>query len=316
MRRTAVVASALALFFSISGLAQRRSTPVTPSTSTTDALVFGDRAWVYYLQPNTTKPRQIAKGNFPALSPSGQYVAYITPLDQTKSAPETVKVMVFDLGSGSTSTIFQANAWAAHLRWSSRADYLLLTLAYLNGKRELDIISADGSKQQKLIGTGEQGANDVFSPVWAHDGKSIYFHDMENFFQLGLDGKVMAKTPLGVIADEKESITSADTFVPSPIDENVIAYTRSVPGTKLFERAFGEPNTALFIYNKRTRTRHRVTAPDMLALDPVWSADGLNIYFSGYRDREGRAAYPFKIYRINLDGTGLVQIASGENPGV
>ena len=55
---------------------------------------------------------------------------------------------------------------------------------------------------------------------------------------------------------------------------------------------------------------------DMLAFDPVWSADGLNIYFSGYHDREGRAAYPFKIYRINPDGTSLIQIAAGENPGV
>ena len=54
----------------------------------------------------------------------------------------------------------------------------------------------------------------------------------------------------------------------------------------------------------------------MLAFDPVWSADGLNIYFSGYHDREGRAAYPFKIYRINPDGTSLIQIAAGENPGV
>lgn len=316
MRRILILIFGLACLAPAGVIAQQRSQPAPRTTSTTEALVFGDRTWVYYLQPNTTKPRQIAKGNFPALSPSGQYVAYITPLDQTKSAPETVKVMVFDLGSGSTSTIFQANAWASHLRWSSRADYLLLTLAYLNGKRELDIISANGSKKQKLIGSGEQGANDVFSPVWAHDGKSIYFHDMENFFQLGLDGKVIARTPLGVIADEKESITSADTFAPSPIDENIIAYTRSVPGTKLFERTFGEPNTALFIYNMRTRTRHRVTAPDVLALDPVWSADGLNIYFSGYHDREGRAAYPFKIYRINLDGTGLVQIAAGENPGV
>jgi len=315
MWRIAMVIFGLALL-PIGGVGQRRAQPITATTSTTEALVFGDRTWVYYLQPNTTQPRQIAKGNFPALSPSGQYVAYITPLDQTRSAPENVKVMVFDLGSGRTSTIFQANAWAAHLRWSSRADYLLLTLANLNGKRELDIIGVNGSRQQTLISSGEQGANDVFSPVWAPDGRSIYFHDMESFFQIGLDGKVIAKTPLGVIAGEKESVTSADTFIPSPIDENVIAYTRSVPGTKLFERTFGEPNTALYIYNRRTRTRHRVTAPEMLALDPVWSADGLNIYFSGYYDRDGRAAYPFKIYRINLDGTGLVQIARGENPGV
>lgn len=316
MRQLAIVFFAVVLLFQVGAGAQPRSQSKPGTASTTDALVFGDRTWVYYLMPNTTTPRKIAKGNFPALSPSGQYVAYITPIDATKAEPETVKVLVFDLGSGKTSQIFQANAWAAHLRWSPRADYLLLTLAYLNGKRELDIVSADGSGRKKLIGGGEQGANDVFSPSWAPDGKSIYFQDMENFFQINLDGKVIAKTPLGVIADEKESITSADSFIPSPIDTSVIAYTRSVPGTKLFERTFGEPNTALFIYNLKTKMRKRVTALDMLALDPVWSADGESIYFSGYHDREGKGAYPFRIYRINLDGTGLIQIASGENPGV
>ena len=49
-------------------------------------------------------------------------------------------------------------------------------------------------------------------------------------------------------------------------------------------------------------------------MDPVWSRDGRFIYFTGYRDREGRASYPFKIYRIARDGTGLIQITSGEMP--
>jgi len=62
------------------------------------------------------------------------------------------------------------------------------------------------------------------------------------------------------------------------------------------------------------KTRNRLTPVDLLAIDPVWSRDGKFIYFSGYRDREGRVAYPFKIYRIGRDGSGLVQIVSGENP--
>ena len=49
-------------------------------------------------------------------------------------------------------------------------------------------------------------------------------------------------------------------------------------------------------------------------MDPVWSHDGHFIYFAGYLDREGRAAYPIKIYRIARDGTGLTQFAVGETP--
>jgi hypothetical protein len=81
------------------------------------------------------------------------------------------------------------------------------------------------------------------------------------------------------------------------------------------EQAISATNTAIFIYDQRAKTRKRLTPVDLLAMDPVWSRDGNFIYFSGYRDREGRAAYPFKIYRIARDGTGLTQIAAGETPG-
>lgn len=305
----------IALLLASTVSAQRRTGPVARYSSTPDALVFGDRNWIYYLAPNTTLPRKLAKGNFPALSRDGRQVAYCTPIDATKSAPETVHVMVLDLNSGKSAAIFTANAWANHLRWSPNGDWLLLTLAYLNGKRELEIVAADGSSKRKVIGGGEQDVNDIFSPVWAPDGQSIYFQDMSNLFQVGIDGRVKAKTPLGSIVTEKKAVTSADSFVPSPADPDVLIYTQSVRGSALFEKTFGEPNTALFIYHLQRRTRQRLSAVDMLAMDPVWSRDGRYIYFTGYHDREGRAAYPFKIYRMAADGSGLVQIAIGENPG-
>lgn len=293
---------------------QTRTQPTARIHPTPGALVFGDRTSVYFLAANSTVPRKLAKGNFPALGPDGKQVAYCTPIDATKSAPETVTVMLFDLATGKTTPILQVKAWASQLRWSPDGKRILLTLAFLNGKRELTVVAPDGTQKRKLIGSGEQGANDVFSPRWAPDGQSIYFHDMTNLVQIDLAGKVISKTPLAEITEEKESVTSADVFVFSPTEPNVLLYTRSVPGSKLFERTFGEPNTALFLNDRQDRKR--LSAVDMLAMDPVWSRDGRFIYFTGYHDREGRAAYPFKIYRINRDGSGLVQITAGENPAV
>jgi Tol biopolymer transport system component len=314
-RNLFVFAILLVLLTATAIIAQRRA-PTAPAkiNPTSDALVFGDRTWVYYLAANSSSPRKLAKGNFPALSPDKTRVAYCTPVDATKSG-ESVSIMLFDLASAKTSSVFQANGYLNHLRWSADGTRILFSAAYLNGKRELDFVSVDGTGKQRVIGTGEQGVADVFAPVWAPDGRSIYFQDMNNLIQAGVDGQIITRLPLGPITEEKESVTSADSFVPSPIDANLLIYTRSVPGSKLFEKSVGEPNTALFLYNLQTKTRKRLTSVDLLALDPVWSRDGAYIYFSGYHDREGRAASPFRIYRINADGTGLLEIGPGENPG-
>ena len=278
-----------------------------------DPLVFGDRTWVYFLAAKSAAPRKLAKGNFPALSPDRKLIAYCLPINDAVSSAASGTVMLLDLTTGKSQKIFSANAWLAHLRWSPDGSTISLTLAFLSGKRELDLIAADGSVKQRIV-AADVGANDVFSPVWAPDGQSLYFHDMNNLFQVSTSGQVLAKTPLGTIVGEKESVTSADSFLPCPAQPTLLAYTRSVPGSRLFERTFGEPNTALFLYDTQTQTRKRLTSIDLLALDPVWSRDGRFVYFAGYHDRDGRAAYPFKIYRIGRNGTGLIQIASGENP--
>ena len=297
-----------------SDVAQRRNTPAAGSTQVSDALVFGDREWIYYLAPNSSTPRKLAKGNFPALSPDRRRVAYCSPNNTSMSAPASGALMLFDLVSGKTSTLFGSNAWFAHPRWSPDGERISFTLALSSGKRELYVIAPDGTKSQKLITGGGQASDDIFNPSWAPDGASLYFQDMSNLVQVSTSGQILAKTPLAMIVEEKEAVTSADWFVPSPHDPNLFVYTRSVPGTRLFERTFGEPNTALFTYDVRTKTRKRLTSIDLLAIDPVWSRDGQFIYFAGYHDREGRAAYPFKIYRIARDGTGLTQVAVGETP--
>lgn len=294
---------------------QRLRDQTTNAAQVSDALVFGNREWIYYLAPNSSTPQRLAKGNFPALSPDRRLVAYCAPFNNALSAPASGALMLFDLTNDKAVTLFRSAAWCAQPRWAPDGERISFTLALSSGKRELHIIARDGGKNHRLFTGGEQGADDIFNPSWAPDGRSIYFQDMNNLVQVNTSGQVVEKTPLGAIVGEKDTVTSADWFLPSPHDPNVVAYTRSVPGTRLFERTFGEPNTALFTYDMRTKIRKRLTPVDLLAMDPVWSRDGRFIYFAGYRDREGRAAYPFKVYRIARDGTALTQIAVGETPG-
>ncbi len=296
------------------GISQRRTGQAPVAAQMSDAVVFGDREWIYYLAPNSSVPRKLVKGTFPALSPDHHRVAYCAPTNPAVSAAPTGALMLFDLASGKSSVVLKANAWLSHPKWTPNEEMIAFVFSP-SGQSELHVIRPDGSQHRKIIAAEEQGVNSIFNPAWSIDGRSIYFQDMTNLVEVSTLGKVRSMTLLGAITAEREAVTSSDSFVPCPTDANLLAFTKSVPGTRLFERTFGEPNTALFLYDVRTKTRKRLTPVDLLAIDPVWSRDGNFIYFSGYRDREGRAAYPFKIYRIARDGTGLTQIAAGETPG-
>ena len=310
-----VVLAVLLLAFDCGvGIGQRRTGQTPVAAQTSDAVVFGDREWIYYLAPNSSVPRKLVKGTFPALSPDHHRVAYCAPTNSAVSAPPAGALMLFDLASGKSSVVLKANAWLSHPRWAPNEELIAFVFSP-SGQSELHVIRPDGSQHRKIIAAEEQGVNSIFNPAWSIDGRSIYFQDMTNLIEVSTSGKVRSMTPLGAITEEREKVTSSDSFVPCPTDANLLAFTKSVPGTRLFEKTFGEPNTAIFIYDLRAKTRKRLTPVDLLAIDPVWSRDGNFIYFSGYRDREGRAAFPFKIYRIARDGTGLTQIAAGETPG-
>lgn len=317
MKTKWMVALAILMWSLLVGVdvAQRRTAPTVVTAQVSEALVFGDRQWVYYLAPGSSNSRRLAKGSFPALSPDRQLVAYCAPINTAGSAPASGALMLFDLANAKAVTLFRAGAWCAHPRWRPDGERISFTLALSSGKRELHIIARDGAEDQKLFTGGEQGVDDIFNPSWAAGGQSLYFQDMSSLVQVSTSGQIVEKTPLATLVGEIDTVTSADWFVSSPNNPTLFAYTRSVPGTRLFERTFGEPNTALFTYDLRTKTRKRLTPVDLLAVDPVWSRDGRFIYFAGYRDRDGRAAYPFKVFRIASDGTGLIQIAVGETPG-
>ena len=294
-------------------IGQRRSVQTPVAAQNSDALVFGDREWIYYLAPNSSVPRRLVKGAFPALSPDHHRLVYCAPVSLAVSAPPAGTLIIFDLASGKSSVVLKANAWLSHPRWAPNEEMIAFVFSP-SGKSELHVIRPDGSQQRKIIAAEEQGVNSIFNPAWSSDGQRLYFQDMTSLIEVSTLGKVRSMTPLGVITGEREAVTSSDSFVPCPTDANLFAFTKSVPGTRLFERTFGEPNTALFLYDSRTKTRKRLTPVDLLAIDPVWSRDGNLIYFSGYRDREGRAAFPFKIYRIARAGTDLTQIAAGDTP--
>lgn len=135
---------------------QKGATIAAKVNPTPDALVFGDRDWVYYLAANSSVPRKLAKGNFPALSPDRQRVAYCLPQNSDASAPAAATVMLVDLNTGKTTTVLRANAWISHLRWSPNSERISFTLAFCVSVQDLSHRSRrnrlDSDRQRRNAG--------------------------------------------------------------------------------------------------------------------------------------------------------------------
>ena len=267
--------------------------------------LYNRNDWVYYLAPPGKQPRKLVQGRQPALSPDGKKIAY---LKVRKGLGGGEGLMVLDLTTGQTVTLLPLLPERIDgPSWSPQGDLL----AFIYNLKEINLIKADGSGRQKIFSMSHISDQ---PPHWASDGKSLFVHDFRDLFQIDLAGQELAKTSLVTITGRENAVGDGNWFLSHPQDPQLWAFTMAVEGTKKFNKIVTGPNFALFLYDTRTRKRTRLTPPDMLATSHSWSRDGQYLYFSGYREPHYQARDPFRIYRLNRDGTGLTELGKGENP--
>jgi hypothetical protein len=268
-------------------------------------IVLSRGNWVFYLAPGQTQPQKLVQGMFPALSPDGQRLAYVQTMQDKGGGKD---LAVFDMATGQ-SFILVPSEGENHLfypSWSPQGDQL----AFVYDLKDINIVKPDGSERRKIF-TVPGGA--YAPPVWG-PGKSLLVHDLNDLYQIDLQGKELAKRPLTSFTGKPDAVSSTDRFLTNPVEPQLWAFTMFMPGTPKFTSIFGEPVNALFLFDVRTLKRTRLTPPDMLAMDPCWSRDGQTLYFCGYGEPQYQEKYPFRIYRIDKNGSGLTELVSGEYP--
>lgn len=275
-----------------------------------DDLVFSKKGSIYFLPALEKQPQRIVEGDFPSFNRNKKEIVYVKP--QPPEADAEAVLMIYDLNAKKSRELYRVKGFINTLQYAPAGDLILYILRTLDGKAKLEVFNAM-TEESFTINQSNTEINDVFSPTWAADGNTIYFHDMTNLFQVSFTGQILKKTSLDRITGSRETITSSDRFIPSPKDENILVFTQLVPGTELFENTFGEPNTALFIYDNKENKKTRLTPENMFAVDPIWSSNGERLYFTGYYDTDGRENYPFKIFSIKDEGSSIFEITEGEN---
>lgn len=276
-----------------------------------DDLVFSREGFVYFLPALADQPQRIVKGEFPSFDRAKQQIVYVRP--QLPVPDAEAVLMIYDLNTRKSRELYSVKGFVNALQYAPEGGLILFVLRTLDGKTKLEIFNTMG-EESFTINESNKEIDDVFAPVWAANGNIICFHDMTTLFQVSFDGRVLKTTPLEQITGSLKTVTSSDRYIPSPTDEDLMVFTQLVSGTKLFENIFGEPNTALFIYDKDQNKRTRLTPENMFAFNPVWSQNGDTLYFTGYYDINGRESYPFRIFSIKKDGSHISEISKGEGP--
>ncbi|MFQ3549540.1 MAG: hypothetical protein SNJ70_07295 [Armatimonadota bacterium] len=285
----------------------------TPAITNSGGLVFSRQGYIFYIKSGTTNSVKLASGDYPSISPDNTKVVFCKPTDL--SSENVGELLIYDILTKKTTSIYKAKGDFFYPQWSSDGSLIAFKKVIDYTLTQLLTIKPDGSDIKKLIDSKSGNISDIYFPTWYGDSKSIYFHDIDFLYRIDLNGKILSKANLETLIGKKYSISSEDKFVVNPKNNNLILYSRYDTGSKKLEDAFmGQPNTSLYIYDTTTRKSKRLTDNTMFASSPAWSKDGKYIYFSGYKDTNASEMYPFRIFRMNANGTGLSYIAMGEYP--
>lgn len=278
-------------------------------------LAFINNGSVYFLPDGAEKPIYISKGGSVSLKPDASALAYAAEASPISKTPVT-DIFSVDLNTLETHKVTSCKGKITDISWNNDGKRILYLHITTRNQYEISTFDTISEAEWSTSSAGNPEGDLVFTPVWGSDGKSILYHNNVSLCRIALDGEIITKTKLDSFTGRKSSVTSTDRFVENPDGSGIMAFTRMAEGTKFGLKVFKKPTSALFTYDVNTKKLKRITKPEIIAMNPCWSRDGKFIYFSGYDEKDYAQSYPFKIYRINPDGTGLAMIAKGEAPSL
>ena len=259
------------------------------------------------------RERKVGDGFSPTVSPDGNLVAYAS-LGSKADESRTIQLSSLD-GRAHVLSVLPSDIKA--VQWSPVSS-LLAVLTYGGGKQELWTVAVPPTGRVRAsrlaLNVAKNRIGGIYMPRWYPDGRSLVFQDINRVYRVNLSGEILEEIPLEKLTGSRTNVDSLASFVANPLRLEEWAYVAMVPGTKKFDHVFGEPCPALFTINRKSGQRKRLTPIDMVANDPVWSRDGGTLYFVGYREAHYRERTPFRIFRVNRDGTGLAEVKKGEQP--
>ncbi len=158
---------------------------------------------------------------------------------------------------------------------------------------DLVVVNSDGTNFH-VLKPGVQNEVTRYSPTWARDGKSIFCHDLDNIYQIDLDGNVLKKWELSKILTDA-SMNSGDRLSISPDGKALLMDVDC--GSEHERTNWDGPQPAIEKLDLSAAKAVRITGKNDFVWEPFWlSAKEFLCIMQKETEREP------SIYRMPLDG--------------
>jgi TolB protein len=256
-------------------------------------IAYEHRENIFVADTDGTHQKKVASGALPEISPDGTRVAFNTEADsKTRPGPER-HIAVADISSGKVTVLKDIpsdNCFGPV--WSPDGKQLAFSIM-AEKEWHLGLVNADGSGFRFVKNAGLKA--DAFgAPEWARDGKSIFCHDLDNIYQIDLDGNVLKKWELSKILTDA-SMSGGDRLSVSP-DGNTLLMDVDT-GSEHERKNWDGPQPAIEKFDLAGEKAVRVTGKDDFVWEPFWLTSGEFLCIM-QKEKENDPS----IYRMSLDG--------------
>ena len=248
---------------------------------------------IFVADVDGTHPKKIAEGDWPEISPDGKRVAFNTGGEpKNRPGPER-HIAIADVATGKTTVlpnIPSDNCFGPV--WSPDGKQLAFSIM-ADSAWHLGLVNADGSGF-RFVKNAEVKPEAFGAPEWARDGKSIFCHDLDNIYQIDLDGKVLKKWELAKILTDA-SMNGGDRLSVSP-DGNALLMDVDC-GAEHERKDWDGPQPAIERLDLTGDKTVRVSGKDDYVWEPFWlSANEFLCIMQKENEKQP------SIYRMTLDG--------------
>jgi TolB protein len=256
-------------------------------------IAYEHRENIFVADIDGTHQKKIAVGALPEISPDGTRVAFNTSADsKTRAGPER-HIAVADVADGKVAIlkgIPSDNCFGPV--WSPDGSKLAFSIM-ADGEWHLGLVNADGSGFRFVKNAGLK--SEAFgAPEWARDGKSIFCHDLDNIYQIDLDGNVLKKWELSKILTDA-GMNGGDRLSVSPDGEMLLMDVDC--GSEHERKNWDGPQPAIEKFAVGSEKAVRVTGKDEFVWEPFWvSSDEFLCILQKEKENEP------SVYRMSLDG--------------